>query len=432
MLRWTNKQREYLEKANRRWNFKVGAVRSGKTFQDVEDLIPRRIRERIGKSGIVIIIGVTQATVERNILRPMRDKFGENLVGYINKGAGTVYLFGEECYALGAEKVNQVAKIQGSSWKYCYGDEVAKWNKEVFDMAKSRLDKDYSTFDGTCNPEQANHWLKEFLDSGADIYQQKYTIDDNDFLSETFKSNLKKEYWGTVLYQRYILGLWVNAEGLIYKRFANNKDRYCYKKKYDKDGKLVLPAGEIAVGIDYGGTKSGHSFVATLITYDCSRVIVLASERHFGDIDPKELEDLQAEFIKKIEYKYGRVDFVYPDSAEQVLIRGIRNRLIQENIYASVKPAVKKHIRDRIDCERIMFAYDMIFFIEDDCESLLSALETALWKKEKTKVTEGEDERLDDGSTDIDSLDAFEYSFERKIKQINEIVRYMRGVESDR
>lgn len=430
MLKWTNKQREYLNNANHRWNFKVGAVRSGKTFQDKEDTIPRRIRERVGLDGLAVIIGVTQNTVERNVLRPMRDKFGEVLVGYINKGTGTVYLFGEECYVIGAEKVNQVAKIQGSSWKYCYGDEVAKWNKEVFDMAKSRLDKDYSCFDGTCNPEQKNHWLKEFLDSDADIYQQHYTIDDNEFLSVTFKENLKKEYWGTVLYQRYILGLWVNAEGLIYKRFADNQKHYYFKCEYDKKGNLILPPGEIIVGIDYGGTLSGHSFVATLITYDCSKVIALASERHFGDIDTKELEDLQVTFIKKVQHKYGMVDYVYPDSAEQVLIRGIRNRLESEEIYATVSPAKKKEIKQRIEAERIMFAYDMVLFVEDDCKSLIEALESALWKKEKTKVTEGEDERLDDGTTDIDSLDAFEYSFERYITRINEVARMIRGDES--
>ena len=427
MLRWTNKQREYLQNANHRWNFKVGAVRSGKTFQDKEDIIPRRIRERVGLEGLCVLIGVTQATIERNVLRPMRDKFGEGLVGFINKTDGTVRLFGEDCYALGAEKVSQVAKIQGASFKYVYGDEVAKWNKEVFDMVKSRLDKDYSCFDGTCNPEQKKHWLKEFLDSGADIYCLHYTIDDNNYLSVVVRENLKKEYWGTVLYQRYILGLWVNAEGLIYKRFANNPEHYYLKKEFDKNQKLILPKGEIIVGIDYGGTLSGHSFVATLITYDCRKIIVLASERHFGDIDTDELEDLQVAFIRKVQHKYGLVDYVYPDSAEQVLIRGLRSRLEQENIYCTVSPAIKELIKDRIDCERIMFAYDMVLFLEDDCETLIEALSSALWADKKNKVTEDEDKRLDDGTTDIDSLDAFEYSFERYITRINDFAKRMRG-----
>ena len=71
----------------------------------------------------------------------MRDKF--ELIGRI--GQNKVMLFGEECYALGAEKVNQVSKIQGASFKYVYGDEVAKWHKDVFDMIKSRLDQDLFT-----------------------------------------------------------------------------------------------------------------------------------------------------------------------------------------------------------------------------------------------------------------------------------------------
>jgi len=427
MLRWTEKQREYLQNATHRWNFKVGAVRSGKTFQDKEDIIPRRIRERVNLEGLCVVIGVTQATIERNVLRPMRDKFGEGLVGYINKADGTVFLFGEECYALGAEKVSQVAKIQGASFKYVYGDEVAKWNKEVFDMIKSRLDKEYSCFDGTCNPEQKKHWLKEFLDSDADIYNQHYTIDDNNYLSMVVRENLKKEYWGTVLYQRYILGLWVNAEGLIYKRFADNPQHYYLKKEYDKNNNLILPKGEIIVGIDYGGTLSGHSFVATLITYDCRQVIVLASERHFGDIDTDKLEDLQVEFIRKVQYKYGLVDYVYPDSAEQVLIRGLRSRLEQENVYCTVSPAIKELIKDRIECERIMFAYDMILFLEEDCETLIDALSSALWADKKNKITEAEDKRLDDGTTDIDSLDAFEYSFERYMARINDYAERLRG-----
>ena len=267
MLKWTDKQREYMQKANHRWNFKVGAVRSGKTFQDKEDLIPRRIRERAGKDGLCVLMGVTKSTLERNVLRPMRDKFGDKLVGNINN-ENKVMLFGEECYALGAEKVNQVSKIQGASFKYLYGDEVAKWSQEVFDMVKSRLDQDYSCFDGTCNPESETHWLKDFLDSDADIYIQHYTIDDNSFLSEVFKENLKKEYFGTVLYDRYILGKWVNAEGLIYKKFANNPERYgmdyqCEYKLVNGKQKWVdnLPLGETIIGIDYGGTKSGQAFV---------------------------------------------------------------------------------------------------------------------------------------------------------------------------
>lgn len=210
------KQREFVLFANRRWNFKGGATRSGKTYLDFRWIIPIRIRERAGKDGLTVVLGVTKSTIERNVLEPMRNLYGEALVGTISSD-NTAWLFGEKCYCLGAEKVSQVSKIRGSSIKYCYGDEVADWSEEVFSLLKSRLDKEYSCFDGTFNPQYPGHWLKQFLDSDADIFSQTYTIDDNPFLPESFKENLKKEYSGTVFYDRYILGKWVLAEGLIYK-----------------------------------------------------------------------------------------------------------------------------------------------------------------------------------------------------------------------
>lgn len=210
------KQREFALEANHRWNFKGGATRSGKTYLDFRWIIPMRIRERVGKDGLTVILGVTKSTIERNVLEPMRNLYGDTLVGTISSD-NTAWLFGEKCYCLGAEKVSQVSKIRGSSIKYCYGDEVADWSEEVFELLKSRLDKEYSCFDGTFNPQYPGHWLKQFLDSDADIFSQTYTIDDNPFLPESFKENLKKEYAGTVFYDRYILGQWVLAEGLIYK-----------------------------------------------------------------------------------------------------------------------------------------------------------------------------------------------------------------------
>ena len=210
------KQREFVLEANHRWNFKGGATRSGKTYLDFRWIIPMRIRERVGKDGLTVILGVTKSTIERNVLEPMRNLYGDTLVGTISSD-NTAWLFGEKCYCLGAEKVSQVSKIRGSSIKYCYGDEVADWSEEEFELLKSRLDKEYSCFDGTFNPQYPGHWLKQFLDSDADIFSQTYTIDDNPFLPESFKENLKKEYAGTVFYDRYILGQWVLAEGLIYK-----------------------------------------------------------------------------------------------------------------------------------------------------------------------------------------------------------------------
>ena len=248
MLTLTKKQNEYIRNSKARWNMKVGAVRSGKSFVDVSYIIASRIRERANLSGLTVILGVSKGTIERNVLQPMREIYTSELVGTINND-NVAKVFGEQCYCLGAEKQSQVAKILGASVKYCYGDEIAKWNKEVFNVLKSRLDKDYSCFDGACNPESPNHWLKEFIDDeNLDAYIQKYTIFDNPFLPPKYVENLCSEYAGTVYYDRYILGEWALAEGLIYPMYLDAMVDDLPEDQYGD----AIPASEYCVSIDYG------------------------------------------------------------------------------------------------------------------------------------------------------------------------------------
>ena len=239
-MMFSEKQREFWNNANHRWNVKQGATRSGKTFLDYY-VIPKRIRACRG-AGLIVLIGNTKGTLCRNILDPMRNIWGDELVG-VPGSEGTIKLFGKKCYVLGADRASQASKLQGAGIEYCYGDEVTTWNEQVFAMLKSRLDKPASIFDGTCNPDNPGHWFKKFLDSPADIFQQHYTIDDNPFNSPEFVENLKKEYEGSVYYDRYILGKWVAAEGLVYPMFSEERHVQTF---------LEDPEGEYYISIDYG------------------------------------------------------------------------------------------------------------------------------------------------------------------------------------
>ena len=439
-MQLSKKQNEYIVNATHRWNFKSGAVRSGKSYVDTAFVIPFRIRERAGKPGLNVILGVSKSSIERNVLAPMREIYTDKLIGTINS-QNIAMVCGEPVYCLGAEKVSQVAKIQGASIKYCYGDEVAKWNKEVFQMLKSRLDKPYSCFDGSCNPEHPTHWLKEFLDNDElDIYLQRYTIFDNPFLPKEFVEQLCKEYEGTIYYDRLIVGLWKRADGAIYKKFADNPDAFrCEVVDELKDGPEVKQFRKeditsIEIGLDFGGNQSGHSFVARGYTDDYRDVIALKSRRIMAkdeneDIDSNMLDKLFCEFVQEVidqysvidkhgDYvRYCNVEGVYYDNAETVLGNSIRNAVEKKFPWISVRKARKAAINDRIRCTvRLMGAGR--FFITKDCESLQTALSDAVWDKE----VKDKDERLDDGSTDIDSLDAFEYTIERDMKELIEDV----------
>ena len=435
-MQLSRKQNEYIVHATHRWNIKSGAVRSGKSYVDTSFVIPFRIRERSGKPGLNVILGVSKESIERNVLQPMREIYTESLVGTINS-RNVARICGEDAYCLGAEKISQVAKIQGSSIKYCYGDEVAKWNREVFQMLKSRLDKPYSCFDGSCNPEHPTHWLKEFIDDDRlDIYLQRYTIFDNPFLDPRFVEELCKEYEGTIYYDRLILGLWKRAEGAIYKKFADNPEAFRCRivDQYSMDPPCREFRKEditsIEIGIDFGGSQSGHAFVARGYTDDYREVIALKSRRiramdENEDIDSNRLDELFCEFMRDVINQYGvivrhgdyveycNVESVYWDNAETVLGNSIRNAVEKRFPWISVRQAKKRAITDRIRCTvRLMGAGR--FFITDDCGSLQAALSDAVWNQE----VKDKDERLDDGSTDIDSLDAFEYTIERDMKYL--------------
>lgn len=292
----SQKQTEFVRYGNRRWNFKGGATRSGKTYLDFKWIIPIRIRERIGKDGLAVILGVTKSTIERNVLEPMRNLYGDELVRTISSD-NTAWIFGEKCYCLGAEKVSQVSKIRGASIKYCYGDEVADWSEEVFALLKSRLDKEYSCFDGTYNPQYPNHWLKKFLESDADIFSQTYTIDDNPFLPPAFVENLKKEYAGTVFYDRYILGRWTLAEGLVYPMFS--KEAHVTSE--------TGGAGKYYISCDYG---TQNPTVFCLWRMDKGRAVMEKEYYHSGRATNRQKTD--EEYYQDLErfadgYKIERI-----------------------------------------------------------------------------------------------------------------------------
>ena len=241
-MKFSQKQNEFIKNANHRYNFKIGAVRSGKSYVDIAYTVPSRLRDVRNEDGLNFIIGVSKETIERNVLQPMREIYTDTIVGKINS-RNIAMVCGVPVYCIGAAKSSQLAQIQGASVKYCYGDEIAKWNKEVFAMLQSRLDKPYSRFDGACNPEYPGHWLKEFIDrDDIDAYIQPYTIFDNPFLPQEFVDNLCKEYAGTVYYGRYIKGEWTLAEGLIYPMY----------NEADGEPQEDRPPDEYCLSIDYG------------------------------------------------------------------------------------------------------------------------------------------------------------------------------------
>lgn len=396
----TEKQSEYLMHCNRRWNFKTGATGSGKSYLDIAVTIPKRILASRGE-GLLVLFGNTRGTLERNIIEPMRDLWPE-LIGQI-RSDNTIHMFGKKVYVLGADNKKHVARIQGTSIEYAYGDEVTTWSEDVFSMLKSRLRCRHSHFDGTCNPDNPNHWVKKFLDSDADIYHQDYVIEDGALPLHVIEE-LKKEYAGTVFYDRFILGRWVAAEGVIYRNFADNPERYII----DNPPEIKFAT----IGVDFGGNESATAFSCTGYTNGFREVVTLEEYYQKGITSPSALEAAFLDFVRICKSKY-RVTTAYCDSAEQTLIQGLKTAALREGVGIIVKNAQKGPINERIRAYCVLMGADR-YKILRRCKHTIEALQTAVWDgRNMTK-----DIRLDDGTYNIDSLDALEYSTERYMNTI--------------
>lgn len=393
-------QREFLDNANHRWNFKTGATRSGKTYIDYMAVIPKRIRARIGKDGLAVILGVTKSTIERNVLEPMRNVYGSDLVGSINS-QNKCYLFGEWVYCLGAEKVSQVSKLRGASIKYCYGDEVADWSEEVFDMLKSRLDKPYSVFDGALNPQNPSHWLKAFLDSDADIYCQKYTIFDNPFLDPKFVADLCKEYEGSVYYKRYILGEWAIAEGLVYGMFTKEKNVFGGAVPYNKTSSYYL-------AVDYGVM---NPFAVGLIELRADGVVRQIKEAHYSGRETGEIVDNE---------KYHQI---LVDIADGYPITSV----IIDPSATAMKATIRKYgiftttdgnndVLNGIQ-EVIKYINAGYLLIHDSCKETLKEFESYSW--DDNPSADGKDRVIKENDHHMDYIRYFIYTIAR---------RYNRGI----
>ncbi|MDO4864038.1 MAG: terminase family protein [Ruminococcus sp.] len=411
------KQLEYFSKAVHRWNVKTGAARSGKTYMDYF-VIPKRIRAVRGLDGLNVMLGHTQGTLQRNIIYPLQNIWGTSLVSNINSD-NVAYMFGEPVCCLGADKISAVDKIRGMAVKYCYGDEVVTWHKGVFKMLESRLDKPYSRFDGTCNPDNPHHWFYEFLykKEGIDRYVQEYTIYDNPFIEAEVVRNMENEYRGSVDFDRLILGHWVAAEGIIYRLFSDDMSS---EKRMLISTKPEL--SRLYIGVDFGGSGSAHTFVCTGSDRGYNTLYGLLSERiackndkgQQIEIDPEKLGVLFCDFVRRVIMMFGTPDAVYCDSAEQTLILGLKSSARKNGLgWLRIENALKTTINDRIRCAQRLMAQGRFYMLDTGCESLKDALCTAVWNpKELTS-----DVRLDDGTSDIDTLDAFEYTFERDISK---------------
>ena len=197
-------------------------------------------------------------------------------------------------YIFGGKDERSQDLIQGITLAGMFFDEVVLMPESFVNQAVGRCSVDGSKLWFNCNPGNPLHYFNQewiLKAKKRNILYLHFTMDDNLSLSSTIKERYYSMFSG-VFFSRYILGLWVAAEGVIYRMFAENEDDYLIDddtliKKY-KDSIFM-----INIGVDFGGNGSGHAFTATAITKGYKEVIALHSIRYKAkDVAPEDLEKL--------------------------------------------------------------------------------------------------------------------------------------------
>lgn len=304
-------------------------------------------------------------------------------------------------YVFGGKDERSQDLIQGITLAGVFFDEVALMPESFVNQATGRCSVDGSKFWFNCNPGSPAHWFKTgWIDKRQDkrLLYLHFTMDDNRSLSEAVKERYRGMYSG-VFFKRYILGEWKSADGVIYRQFADDPERFILD---DVPGDIFIGT----MGLDFGGNGSAHAGCLVGITRGYRSIVILDEYYRKEVIDPGTLTDDVCGFVQRSQGQC-RAPSIWCDSAETTLIKGIRTEVYARRIPVEVRNARKGEIIDRIRlCDMLMSQGR--FFVLRRCQHTIAALSEAVWdSKSPTK-----DRRLDDGTTNIDSLDALEYALE--------------------
>lgn len=214
----TAKQRQFLLEPFSRINLLEGSVRSGKTYIS---LIKWAMFVRSRPQGeLFMMVGKTRESLQFNCVGLLEDLAGADFKCNARSNVG--YLYGREIRMLGANDEKAASKIKGSTLAGAYIDELSEIPESFYKMTLSRLSVAGAVLLATTNPDSPNNYVFTDIIENEDISRKcwKFLLDDNTFLPKEYIENIKKEYTG-VFFERYILGNWVIAEGLVYPDYDN-------------------------------------------------------------------------------------------------------------------------------------------------------------------------------------------------------------------
>lgn len=367
-----------------------GAIRAGKTI--VGSLSYILWSMSTFKNQQFIISGKTIGSLRRNVITPLKDilyargynlfeRKNENvLVVSDGKNRNTYFLFG------GRDERSQDL-VQGITAAGAFLDEVALMPQSFVEQVLARCSVEGSKLWFNCNPEGPSHWF--YINHVLKYKEHKYVrihfnIEDNLSLSEDIVERYKNMFTG-IFYERFILGKWAFADGVIYDCYTEAKNTYTEANKKD-----VLPISILENDIINGGAPF----------YGCDYGIYNPQVYLEGYKIRKQNDPIPYFYIENEYYYDGRksmkqktdseyvsdfISFVDNKRYKQVIIDPSASSLIAAMRSEGIEVMkAKNDVNDGIRIVYELMASGHILINKDRCKNLISELGLYIWNEKKT------------------------------------------------
>ena len=284
-------------------------------------------------------------------------------------------LFGVKVVQAYTGNIGGVGAIRGMTAYGAYVNEASLAKQEVFAEIVSRCSGNGARILADTNPDNPEHWLKkEYIDKpNENVKAFHFELDDNTFLSERYRENIKAATPSGMFYDRDIKGLWVSADGVVYQDFDSTK-HYIQSKDLPKLSTFYC-------GVDWGYEHWG-SIVVIGETDDGTAYLIEEHAKQHEEID------YWVDIAKEIQERYGsRVPF-YCDSARPEHV----DRFKREHIEAFNGDKARL---TGVEAVARRFKKDKLFICRDKVEKFPNEIYQYVWDEKKGEPIKLFDDVLD-------------------------------------
>ena len=371
-----------------------GAIRSGKTMSMSLGFILWSMITFQDEN--FALCGKTIQSLRRNVIKPLKvliASFGKPRLTVIEHRSEnyltiTDGIVSNDYYLFGGKDESSQDLIQGLTLAGVFLDEVALMPESFVNQATGRCSVTGSKMWFNCNPEGPDHYFKvKWIDEADEkrLLHLHFTMDDNPSLSRAVRDRYKRMYSG-VFYDRFISGLWVLASGIIFRYFAEDPEPYLI----DRSETDNLMWSRLVMGIDFGGNGSMTTMVLTGYQDNYKHLTVLEESGLpiTENIDAAMICEEFVRFYRKCLDKYGRVDWIFPDSASTTMINSIITAARREGLPTrGISGCRKNEIAERPKTVDLLFNTGRLKIVKD-CTNVIKALSSLRWDEKKPNIPE--------------------------------------------